>query len=104
MPKEPQDHKPKAGDEAEDGLFVFEHKGVTFTSSKTIEEVVSPGFLRRNRKLPEMDFYFTMLEGLFDGNVAAIGVIDGMTWGELATLTKSLEQHMQRTIGASLGE
>ena len=103
MPKEPQDHKAKASDEPE-GDFTFEHKGVTFTSTSNVADVLSPGFIRRHRRLPEIDLYFTMLEELFAGNIAAMGVIDGMEWGELGKLTERLQRHMQQKIGASLGE
>ena len=102
MPKEPQDHKSKAV--AVEGDFTFEHEGVTFTSTRPLGEVLSPGFIRRHRRLPEIDLYFTMLEELFAGNKAAIGVIDGMDWPSLGALTKQLERHMQSTVGASLGE
>lgn len=103
MAKTPQDHKSKAGEPVE-GAFTFDHEGVTFTSTRPVSEVLSPGFIRRHRRLPEIDLYFTMIEELFAGNKAAVGVIDGMDWASLGALTKRLEQHMQATIGASLGE
>jgi hypothetical protein len=106
MPKQPQDHLPKAASEPDekDGDFTFEHGGVTFTSTRNVADVISPGFIRRHRRLPEIDLYFTMLEEMFAANKAALGVIDGMEWADLRALTKRLEKHMQRTIGASLGE
>lgn len=105
MPKAPQDHKSKADAESEvEGDFTFEHEGVTFTSSQNLSDVITPGFIRRHRRLPEVDLYFTMIEELFSGNKAAIGVIDGMKWDEVGKLTERLQKHMQTTLGASLGE
>ena len=62
--KVPQDRKPK-DDDASSGSFQFTHKGQAFTSPPLIN-TLSPGFLRRNRDKADVDFYFTILESLFD--------------------------------------
>lgn len=104
MPKEPQDHKSKATAESTKDAFEFAHDGVTYESVKGVSEVITPGFIRRNRRRDEMDFYFTMLEHLFDGAPEALDALDSMQWSDLKTVTEALEAHMQLSLGASLGK
>lgn len=100
--KKPQDRKPKAEDAPTD-VFEFTHDDVTFTS-KPFLDVLTPGFLRRNRQRETMDFYFTMLEALYADQPAAVAAFDAMSWPEFNALSEQLETQMREKVGANLGE
>lgn len=100
--KQPTDRKPKA-DEASEAAFQFTHDGKTFTSPPLID-ILSPGFVRRNRDKEEMDFYFTMVEALFADQPEAIAAIDTMSWDEFNIISESLVEQMRTKVGATPGE
>lgn len=94
-PKQPQDHKAKTS-EASD-CFSFEHDGETYTLKPTIEHITT-GFLRENRKLNDLDAFFTILEALADDEQLA--AVDSMTHKEFGQLSKEFYKHL----GAQRGE
>ncbi|MGN6589505.1 MAG: hypothetical protein ACTHKE_04360 [Sphingomicrobium sp.] len=94
-PKQPQDHKAKAAEVSE--CFSFEHKGETYTFKNTIEHI-TPGFLRKNRKLNDLDAFFTILETLADEE--QLEVIDSLTHEEFGQLNRDFYEHL----GAQRGE
>lgn len=100
--KVPQDRKPK-DDDASSGSFQFTHKGQAFTSPPLIN-TLSPGFLRRNRDKADVDFYFTIIESLFDDQPEALAAIDSMDWDEFNELSESLVEQMKGKVGATPGE
>jgi len=94
-PKKPQDRKPKTEDVSD--CFSFEHDGETYTLKRTIDHI-TPGFLRKNRKLDDLDAFFTILEELADDEQLA--VIDGMSTPEFGQLNRDFYKHL----GAQRGE
>lgn len=98
--KKPEDHKSKSTPKDE---FTFEHDGVTYTS-RALRDVLSPGFIRQNRRREDMDFYFTLLEELFDGDTVALAALDAMSWREFNAVSEQLEALMRDGLGAALGE
>ena len=104
-PKRPQDHKSKAkaNDEVVLETFVFEDGDGTYTSLPLID-VLSPGFIRKHRRESEMDFYFSMLEGLFAENPEALKAIDAMPWSRVNEITKDLDAALKLAVGTALGE
>ena len=63
--KKPQDKKAKQEDVDPDVGFSFEHDGRTYQLKPTWD-VLTPGWLRANRRRDEIDSFFTMLEALAD--------------------------------------
>jgi hypothetical protein len=97
-PKQPQDHKPKAA-EASD-RFTFEHDGETYELKPTLEHI-TPGFLRRIRKLGDLDAFYTILEALADDE--QLEVIDVMSFEEFGQLNKDFFAHLGALRGESTG-
>lgn len=107
--KQPQDRKPKAVAATVDGpetAFAFtDANGVTYTSTRLLSEVMTPGVLRRNRS-DEFALYCELIEALFAGASDALAAIDG-SWEVMSAAVKALQGHMESaasTVGASLGE
>ena len=94
-PKKPQDRKPKTTDPAES--FTFEHGGKSHTFKPTVEHI-TPGFLRKNRKLNDMDAVFEIFEVLADEE--QLEVIDNLSHEEFGQLVKDFYAHL----GALRGE
>lgn len=88
----PQDHKPKA----EDARFEFVEGGKTYTGRPTLK-TLTPGFLRANRKLEDLDALFTILEALFDEK--ALAAIDTMTRKRFDELQNELNAHLEISQG-----
>lgn len=93
--KVPGDHKAKAKDEQADA-FSFEHDGETYTFKPTYD-VLTPGFLRANRRREEIDAFFTMVEALADEDT--LDVIDHMSRDEF----KALMEDFYAYLGADQG-
>ena len=98
--KVPQDHKKKTS--ITDDCFTFEHGGEKFTS-QPLREVLTPKYLRHNRRREETDFFFTLIEDLFEGDEEATSAIDDMSWREMNAVQAELMRSM-KAAGASLGE
>lgn len=98
--KKPEDHKKSADNKDH---FEFTHEGKTHTS-RPLRDVLSPGFIRQNRRREDMDFYFTLLEELFDGDAVALAALDAMSWREFNAVSEQLEALMRDGLGAALGE
>ena len=95
--KRPSDRKAKQVDP--DECFSFEHDGETYTLKPT-HEVLTPGFIRKNRRRTEDDAFFTMLEALIpdyddDGNSKTLDVLDNMTRGQFQILTKDFYAYLE---------
>lgn len=95
--KQPSDHQPKKGDAVE--RFSFEHDGETYTFKPT-HSVVTPGFLRKNRRRDEIDAFFTMVEELVDDydeledKSPTLDVIDHMDRAEFNQLMRDFYTHL----------
>lgn len=87
--KKPSDRKPKADDETL--AFTFEHDGQSFTFKPTYD-VLSPGFLRANRRRDEIDAFFTMVEALADEDT--LEVIDHMDRDSFKALMEGFYDHL----------
>lgn len=94
--KRPDDHKSKATSDR----FSFEHAGETYTLKPTYD-VLTPGFLRKNRRRDETDAFFTMLEELVDDydkysdHSPTLDVIDNMSRNEFRQLQKDFFEHLE---------
>lgn len=95
--KQPSDRQAKKGKASE--RFSFEHDGETYTFKPTYE-VVTPGFLRANRRRDEIDSFFTMVEGLVDDydeltdRSATLDAIDHMDRDEFHQLMRDFYAHL----------
>jgi hypothetical protein len=98
--KKPADHK---APEIQDDRFTFERDGKTYTS-QPIGEILTPGFVRRNRRNGEIDVTFTLIETLFADEAGAMDAIDEMSWAEFNALGEALTDEMQKKVGANTGE
>lgn len=113
MAKEPQDHKEKQPKQ-----FTFRPgEGEAFTFPLSTLKVITPGFIRQNRRRDETDYFMTILEALAGQHPSVnkdldvsdevqkegeeiMETIDSLTWKEHQRLQEELFKH----IGASLGE
>ena len=93
--KKPADHKKATGNTE---CFTFTHDGVEHTLSPTYD-VLTPGFLRANRRRGDLDAFFTMLEELADAD--ALAAIDSMSRVEFDAFSEALNEHLE---GISRGE
>lgn len=95
--KRPSDHKSKS---VNSDHFEFEHDGTTYALKPTLD-IVTPGFLRKNRRRDDMDAFFTMLEELVDdyddftGESATLDAVDGMSRSEFTQLQKDFYAHLE---------
>lgn len=80
--RKPQDHKKKTKDPGE--FFELKHRGEIYTFKSV--ELMTPGFLRKNRKLDQVDQMFTAFELLCDDETLA--VIDEMSKKEFNKLNE----------------
>jgi len=90
--KKPQDRKPKAKSTGNTECFTFTHDGVEYTLRPTYD-VLTPGFLRKNRNRSDMDAFFTMLEELADAET--LDVIDNMSRTEFHELQQGFYKHLE---------
>lgn len=96
--KRPSDRKAKQAEAGE--RFSFTHKGEEYVFKPTYE-VLTPGWLRKNRRRDEMDAFFTMVEALVDDYDDAtdesptLEVIDGMTRGQFQILMKDFYAYLE---------
>jgi hypothetical protein len=97
--KQPQDHKSKAG--SDEQRFSFTHDGKTYRFKPTAE-ILTPGFLRANRRRTPVDFEFTCFEALADDE--ALEAIDSMTRTEFNHLSRRFREHYQEYSQVSVGE
>lgn len=88
----PQDRKPKA----DEVRFEFSENGKVYAGKPT-ETTITPGFLRRTRKLDDLDAFFTLIEELFDED--ALKVIDTMSRPRFKRLQKDFYEHLEVTQG-----
>jgi hypothetical protein len=115
MAVEPQDHKKK--EEAASERFSFRHNGEELTFPAVTLDVITPGFVRNNRRRDETDYFMTIVESLAGQNEEVaerlelteeeiaegkrlLDIIDTLRWKE----HKRLQEQLQKHIGASLGE
>lgn len=102
-PRKPQDHKKKAEKkEAPEARFSFEHDGETYTFEKETESVLTPGFIRKHRHEDMGELSFLVLEQAAGEEV--LEVVDNLPNPEFKPLIKDLMDHVEATMGASLGE
>lgn len=98
----PEPEKALPSDPAPEFFSFTAADGQTFTSTKDVAEVVTPGLLRRYRQ-DEIEFAFQALEALFGDNPAAMQAID-TSWKTLGSVTRALQPFVERTLRVSLGE
>jgi len=99
-PRKPQDHKKKA--EKVDPVFSFEHDGETYTFERATDEVLTPGFVRKNRDTDMADLAYLLIESVAGEDV--LEVLDNMTFKEHGKVLKRYQDHILGTMGAELGE
>ena len=98
--RKPQDRQQKQPKGNPSEPFEFEHDGETYTLKPTYE-VLTPGFLRKNRRRDEADAFFTMIEELVDDydeyedKSATLDAIDGMTRGQFRVLQKDFYAYLE---------
>lgn len=106
-PKQPQDHRPKAEktdtDQPEaDEYFEFSAEdGTTFRMVRPTLDVITPGYVRRNRNNQE-ELVWGAIEQLADKELLAW--IDGLSGREGMDQWKRFQNEFMEHIGASLGE
>ena len=93
-PRTPQDHQKKKTPTSD--VFSFEHDGATYEFAP-VYDVLTPGFLRANRRRDETDQMFTMFEALADEDTLA--VIDVMSRDEFQKLTKDFFKFLEMNPG-----
>src|SRR5690242_10595893 len=104
MPKIPEGAKrPTDHQSAESDRYTFTRKGKTFTARPYLD-VLTPGWLRANRRRDETDFAFTLLEALFEGDKAAMAALDSMDWAEFNETAGAVMADMESKVQVSLGE
>ena len=89
--KKPADRKPKKKDAPE--AFTFEHDGEQYTFKPTYD-VLTPGWLRKNRRRDETDAFFTMVEALVQDD-ETLDVIDNMTRSEFRALMTEFYEYLE---------
>lgn len=87
--KKPADRKPKSENV---DCFTFTHDGVEHTLRPTYD-VLTPGFMRANRRRDDLDAFFTILEALADADT--LDVIDNMTRAEFKDLQDDFYKHLE---------
>ena len=88
--KQPTDRQAKATGNTD--CFTFTHDGAEYTLKPTYD-VLTPGFLRKNRHRDDMDAFFTMLEELADPD--ALDAIDHMSRAEFHQLQQDFYEHLE---------
>lgn len=81
--------------------FSFEHDGETHTFQPTYD-VLTPGFLRENRRRDEIDAFFTMVEALVpEGQEGRdmLDLIDNMSRQEFRALMEDFYAYMEADPG-----
>lgn len=96
--KKPQDHKSKA-EKTTDQVFTFEFGGETY-ESKPVGDVLTPGFMRANRRRDDIDQLFTIFEALFSEAVLA-RTVDKMSREEFGEIGDQFTEFMQVSLGES---
>lgn len=91
--KKPADRKKK--DDAEQAAcFTFEHDGNTYALKDTWS-VLTPGWLRKNRRRDDIDAFFTMVEALApDDDGETLEVIDNMDRKAFSKLMGDFYEYM----------
>ena len=77
--------------------FTFSHRGVDHEFQRPISAVLTPGFVRANRRRSEIDLLFTIIEAV--AGDAALAAIDEMTPEEFHALGTRLNKEMGATPG-----
>lgn len=81
--KQPQDHKKSLSEP-----YTFEHDGKTYTCEKSIAAVLTPRWLRENRRRDQLDLTYTLLEEI--AGEETLKVIDDMDWDEFKKLSEEV--------------
>jgi hypothetical protein len=112
--KQPQDRRAKTRPAAEgngtepeaeeaDEYFTFtDRHGNEHTAPRKTLDILTPGFIRRNRKLEETDFVFTAIEELCGDTkegAAILEVIDHMERQEFLDFQDAFVKHLGATMG-----
>ena len=100
--KQPTDRKPKNVNGTAPDVFAFTHKGKRYEFARPTAEVITPGWLRRNRKMEDVDATYSAIEQLADDDV--LDVIDAMSWADHGTFQENFQEHMQQVMGVTMGE
>lgn len=96
--KRPSDHK-----SSDEDRYTFTHSGESFTARPYLE-VLTPKWLRANRRRDEMDFAFTLLEALYEDNPKALDALDSMGWTKFNATAGAVLDDMKARVEVSLGE
>lgn len=100
-PKKPQDHKQKAKKVDPDAVFSFELDGKAYTFTRPTSEVITPGFVRKNRNAPA-EFLYAALEELADAET--LDALDNTSHKQWSKIAQAFDEHQADILGANLGE
>lgn len=103
-PRQPEDHKPKKSKEADpEEHFTFTQGGEQYTMPVPTMDVITPKFIRQNRRRDELDYALTAFEELAGIGPEAEGLLkafDRMSVVEFKQFQTDFLNHL----GATLGE
>lgn len=88
---------------AVDGCFTFSCGEHSYASRPWVD-VITPGFMRRNRDRDSMDATYTLLEELFAEDQSALEALDSMSWPEHNKVVSDLGDEFARVIEVTMGE
>ena len=103
-PKKPQDHKPKAEKKPAPGEYLTFHTadGREWTAQHKASEVLSMGWVRRNRDRSELDYVMSIVELLIGDDKETLAAWDSIPFGSAEY--HDGQQAVSDYIGATLGE
>lgn len=95
--------KPKVSITTDDSdpVFRFTFCNKKYESKGPIDELVKPGYFRRNRN-DQNEIILGVLELIFDDDTLA--VIDDMSYQAFGQITVGVQEKIQAIMGASVGE
>lgn len=96
--KQPSDRKPKADKVKASEYFSFELDGEEYTMAHKTNDIITFGFIRKNRRRDELDYVLTCIEALSDDTI--LDVLDKMSNKD----TQKFQEDFLAHLGASLGE
>jgi hypothetical protein len=98
--KQPSDRKPKADKVKATDYFSFQLDGETYTMPNKTNDIITFGFIRKNRRRDEIDYVMTCIEALSDGDDDILDKLDAMSNRDNKRFVEDFLAHL----GASLGE
>jgi hypothetical protein len=98
-PRKPQDRLPKDADKTgTEAPFHFDHAGQSF-ELRPPAEVMTGGFIRKNRHLSTQNQFWLLVEALADEK--ALAAVDSMNASELKEFQTAFYKHLEVPLGES---